>query len=504
MPRTLRVGANNELYVDDGAGGGPEKSLRYSLRRADLTADELALVKSTPDDPVSAAILRDTGTIYSTPSGFYLSDGTSLQSVVGTVNGNISGDSASAVVKAVQDAGISGGGGGGVGTSVSGDELETTLSNGLRIVTIQGSPFALLPTSGGNVVANLTLRRGTSASLAALAGGNGEISVADDAPVIYKMNGAAGGAVPIAPFAVAQAVTRTVAGNAAVQPAFTAKSSIVEILGGAVTGTAPVFPMNVGYMERQRVLVFGIRCTIRVATSSGSADYLIPAQNAALFEMVAGYWVLRRREYMPSAPALDASAIDGGVASATGSTAVGALAAAQYHGSTAIGNASAPFPSSVALSCGANPFKTQKSIVSLGGKTTTASQVKVLTADGLPPNAAVDQTSNIPYRSDQCVMFCTARIIGRVTGDASSFIIMERNFVYTTETDSDIHTVHAVTGGAVTDLAVGSGMAGYGVQILSELNGVYGMTIAVTAPSTAKTIEWGCVVEIVEQTWVKV
>lgn len=62
-----------------------------------------------------------------------------------------------------------------------------------------GNPygFAVLPKDvNGNAIANVNHRTGTLASLLALNGGNGEISVATDAKALVRHNGVVGGAVP--------------------------------------------------------------------------------------------------------------------------------------------------------------------------------------------------------------------------------------------------------------------------------------------------------------------
>lgn len=70
-----------------------------------------------------------------------------------------------------------------------------TIANGLAIVDINGSNFALLPVDAdGSVYANVTHRRGYLADLITLDGGVGEIGVSIDTKALVVYNGVPGGA----------------------------------------------------------------------------------------------------------------------------------------------------------------------------------------------------------------------------------------------------------------------------------------------------------------------
>lgn len=61
MPRTLRVGVNNEIYVDDGLSGNPERRLDKALTVATVTNAEFDdLVSATPSATAQAMRARDT------------------------------------------------------------------------------------------------------------------------------------------------------------------------------------------------------------------------------------------------------------------------------------------------------------------------------------------------------------------------------------------------------------------------------------------------------------
>lgn len=73
-----------------------------------------------------------------------------------------------------------------------------TVVNGVAVVTIEGSQFALLPVNaGGEVQANIIHRTGLRDSLLALAGSNGEVGVATDTRSLILFNGTPGQAVEI-------------------------------------------------------------------------------------------------------------------------------------------------------------------------------------------------------------------------------------------------------------------------------------------------------------------
>lgn len=81
----------------------------------------------------------------------------------------------------------------------TGDEVggigSATIANGLAIVDINGSNFALLPVDvDGHVYANVTHRRGYLADLITLDGGVGEIGVSIDTKALVVYNGVPGGA----------------------------------------------------------------------------------------------------------------------------------------------------------------------------------------------------------------------------------------------------------------------------------------------------------------------
>ena len=68
-----------------------------------------------------------------------------------------------------------------------------TVQNGVAIVTVGGSPYALLPVDGnGDVIANIGHRTGLLADLLTLDGNPGEIGVATDQYAIVLFNGVAG------------------------------------------------------------------------------------------------------------------------------------------------------------------------------------------------------------------------------------------------------------------------------------------------------------------------
>lgn len=84
-------------------------------------------------------------------------------------------------------------------TPTTGEEVGgiggATIDNGLAIVDINGSNFALLPVDvDGNVYANVTHRRGYLADLITLDGGVGEIGVSTDTKALIVYNGVPGGA----------------------------------------------------------------------------------------------------------------------------------------------------------------------------------------------------------------------------------------------------------------------------------------------------------------------